>query len=838
MSSRLRRFGALFLPCALALALNNAAAAELGPSLKQKLATALPTAQLEVIVSFNGEQPVTAGQIAALQLNTLSFGYFRNLPIAGAIATPQQISRLASLPEVRSIWHNDPLEYEMEEARTLTSVDQLKNNPALRNAQGMPFTGKGVAILVNDSGIDGTHPDLLFGTKVRHNALGHTNLKSRSSGLPFTPTEGLPHSDMGGSHGTHVAGIAAGLGTMSEGRFAGAAVGADLIGYGSGATLLVLDTLGGFDYALKILNNPADYPGINLRVVTNSFGSPSQIGQGFNPADPTNIATNMLRKRGVVVVFSAGNSGSGPDTITGGFKKAPWIVVAGNGQKNGTLASTSSRGPIAGGVSQVTVDGELLTVEDRPTVVTPGSSIVAPRTLTTADGTGNLDFQATVEALGPQYATFYSVKSGTSMAAPHVAGLVAILLEANPALTWREIKQILKQTATNMSGYEPWEVGGGFANIEAAVALALALREDYGRVNNLQRTFNSNAVVVQGASTNHSISFQPAPRGQTGEATFSVGKEVSVVVARWQQPLGNPCTCAVVLYDPAGNRYGSAIALPQLGPIVSVAAPGREGTWRVTMRGIGAVSGVAVDPAGVTNGVAGPATANVTVTRFVTERVEGLSDIAGHPSKPFIEVGVRDRLVDGLPGGAFRPNDTLTRAMLAEYLVMGFGIRQNLPLDGSFGYTDVDERLAPFAEALRHPGAVLADLNHLAAPPMPATGTSFNPAGAVTRQQLAFSLVRALGGQAEAEAFSGEVTAVLDGQRVPVTDVGAVPAAMKGYLQVALDLGLLVPGFYTVADPFYGIVVKARANPQAAVTRGEYAEAAFRGMLNYGRLAD
>ncbi|MGH8481595.1 MAG: S8 family serine peptidase [Nevskiaceae bacterium] len=835
---RLRRLGATLLHCVFAVAAFDAHAAELGPGLQQKLAAALPTESLEIIVSFHGERPLTASQRTALALNTLKFGYFRHLPVAGAVATPAQIERLARLPEVRSVWHNDPLEFEMEQARTLSSVEQLKGNPDLRNAQGLPFTGAGVAILVNDSGIDGTHPDLMFGAKVKHNALGHTNLKSRSSGLPFTPTEGMPHTDLGGSHGTHVAGIAAGLGTMSDGRFAGAAIGADLIGYGSGGAILVLDTLGGFDYALQILNNPDDYPGINLRVVTNSFGSPSQIGQGFNPADPTSIATNMLRKRGVVVVFSAGNSGSGPDTITGGFKKAPWIVVAGNGQKNGTLAPSSSRGPLTGGVSQVTVDGELLTVEDRPTVVAPGSSIVATRTVTTADATGNLDFQATLEAIGPEYAPFYAIKTGTSMAAPHVAGLVAILLEANPGLSWREVKQILKQTATNMSGYEPWEAGAGHANIEAAVAMALALRDDYGQTSNLLRAFNSNAVVVQGGTTNHAITFQPAPRGQTGEDSFAVGKEVSVVVARWQQPLGNPCTCAVVLLDPAGNRYGSAIALPQLGPIVSVAAPGMEGIWTVTVRGIGSVSGVAVDPAGVTNGVAGPATASVAVTRYVTQRVEGLSDIAGHPAKPFIEVGVRDRLVDGQPDGAYHPNDALSRGMLAEYLVMGFGIRQSLRLVGSFNYSDVEERLLPFAEIVSRSGVVLADLDHAAAAPMSGAAGLFNPGGIVTRKELAFSLVRAMGGQSEAEAIEGELTALLDGERVEVTDAGAVPAAMKGHLQIALDLGLIAPSFYTVADPVQGLVVKARALPDAQVTRGEYAGTAFRGMLNYGRLAD
>ena len=71
-----------------------------------------------------------------------------------------------------------------------------------------------------------------------------------------------------------------------------------------------------------------------------------------------NIATKKLADNGVIVVFSAGNSGSGEGTITGNFKKAPWVITVAAGDKTGNLASFSSRGVSKGGV--VSINGEQL----------------------------------------------------------------------------------------------------------------------------------------------------------------------------------------------------------------------------------------------------------------------------------------------------------------------------------------------------------------------------------------------------------------------------------------------------------------------------------------------
>jgi serine protease AprX len=779
--------------------------------------------QLEVIVTFDGRGPLPAARLAALRALGVSGLHLQRLPIAGVLATREQIAQIRRLPGVRSVRWNAPLSYEDDVARYLTSVDQAQAAPDLHNAAGEPITGKGVTILVNDSGIDATHPDLSYGAKVVRNASGHTNLRGllEEDMLPFTPTEGLPNTDALGSHGTHVAGIAAGDGTASGGRFAGAAKGATLAGYGSGAVLFVLDTLGGFDYALQLLD---EAPELNLRIVTNSFGNTGDIGTCFDPDDPTNVATKALADRGVVVVFSAGNSGSGPGTITGNFKKAPWVLVAGNGEKSGKLAPSSSRGMVTGAEYAVEVDGETFVVEDRPTVVTPGTNYISTRAIA-ADPFTPLDLldDADTGDIPPELLPYYTMKTGTSMAAPHLAGLTALLLEANPALTWREVKRIFRTTATNMPGYESWETGAGFANVEAALAMALSLRDDYGSTNHTQRGHYAEVPYGAVQTSEHEIAFLPA--GPVDEVSFDVGDDTLMVIAQWQQPLGNPCTCAVVLTDPKGNRYGSSIALPLIGSTVAAAATiPVPGTWTLTLRGIGSVSGVPLDPAQATNGIAGPGSATVKLSLYGGGPLKGLEDIHGRADEAMLRFAVRKRLIDGLPGG-FMPDQPLSRAQLAEYL-MSWGVRQTRAHDGSRRFGDIPasaDHVQAAAEAATRRGQLIMSRSAEALPMLRLSGASFSPGAGVTREQAAAALVQAMGREAQAESHAGTPLTAPDpehpDQRLPVVDAALVDPALLGHVQEALDLGILV------AEAGNGT---ARIEPKRSITRADYAQYAVR----------
>jgi serine protease AprX len=278
--------------------------------------------------------------------------------------------------------------------------------------------------------------------------------------LPIVYVENVPNTDATGGHGTHVAGIVGATGAQSGGLYEGVAPGASLIGYGSGAGLALLDTLGGFDYALT---NQTRY---GIRVVTNSWGDTSDRCTDFDPNHPTNVATKRLFDRNVVVVFSAGNSGPNACTITGNFKKAPWVITVAAGVKDGkTLADFSSRG-VKGKQGSFTLGGRTWTWYDRPTLTAPGVKIISTRAASPIGVIGTPD---DVELIPPAYIPFYTTLSGTSMAAPHVAGVVALMLDANPKLTPTQVKNILQNTATPMAGYESWQVGNGYVNAYNAV---------------------------------------------------------------------------------------------------------------------------------------------------------------------------------------------------------------------------------------------------------------------------------------------------------------------------------------------------------------------------------
>ncbi len=440
-------------------------------TIDSQLRSALATTSgpVQVIVTFQGDSAPTAAQVELLRQVGITTGVtFRSLPIAGVLATASQVNALAAHPEVRSLYFNQELSYDNYDATALTGVDQVRTDAnMIRQNGGLPVSGTGVTVLVNDSGVDGTHADHRFGTHLVQNVEAATNLNAlESTLLPIVYVENVPNTDSTGGHGTHVAGIVGATGAMSGGKHEGVAPGANLVGYGSGAGLFLLDTLGGFDYALT---HQTQY---GIRVVTNSWGTTSDKGTDVNPNDPINVATKRLYDRGVVVVFSAGNSGPNAGTITGNYKKAPWVIAVAAGDKARQLADFSSRG-ISGKGGSFTIDGQTWTWEDQPTVTAPGVLIVSTRTASPIGVIGTPDDVALIE---PAYLPYYTTLSGTSMAAPHVAGIVALMLDANPRLSPAQVKQILQETTTPMTGYATWEVGTGYVNAYAAVDRAFKTR--------------------------------------------------------------------------------------------------------------------------------------------------------------------------------------------------------------------------------------------------------------------------------------------------------------------------------------------------------------------------
>ncbi|WP_290873281.1 S8/S53 family peptidase [Gracilimonas sp.] len=788
--------------------------AVIGPDLQNALNKI--TEPVEIIVTFWGDNELNDQEKQILNNAGITSGYyFKSLPIAGVSADQTIINTLASYSEVRSIYLNKELTYYNYEARKITGVDKVQSDPTFTSRNGgMPVSGKGVSILVNDSGVDGTHPDLEYGDILVQNVLGSTNLQAYSSLGPVTYVENQPNTDTNSGHGTHVAGTVAGRGVASNSKYQGVAIGADLIGYGSGGVLFVLDGIGGFDYALT---HQFEY---SIRAITNSWGSSGD----FDPNHPINIASKMAYDRGMVTLFAAGNSGPGENTHNP-YAKAPWVISVGAGDKAGELADFSSRGTKGGG-GTFEINGETYTWKDEPTIVAPGVDIISTRTISPI---GVLSTDRDLENIEEAYLAYYTTLDGTSMATPHVAGIVALLLEINPSLTPDEVKSILQQTATNMYGRESWEVGAGYVNAYAAVQNAFDETTQFGSSLNAYRTFNSHAFFEKSTSP-FEVTYDPTTITSTTH-TFSLTGNESAVVAKVSAEglageTGN--TINLILIAPDGTEYSSGISVLfaiTFDRVVQIANP-MAGEWTVEVRGL---RGNEINP---TDGLALPETVEGTITTKTSAGYSGLNDIEDHPAETAIKLAITDRLMDGFNDKNFSPDKNLKRIQLADYLMMGQQVRQHLPINGSRSFSDIDgEFNTLITESAVNRGAALRDTNQIYKGVMRTENNGkFEPKENVSRAELAYSLVQGLGMERLANsAITDPVTVQYKDERIPLDDSDQIPEELKGHVQMALDLGIMHAEFSLEQGPFdLEPTITAIFSPDEAVKRAEYAVAVTR----------
>ncbi len=801
--------------CAATLAgfsLTATAQAVIGSQLDAKLDTLAVTDKVMVITTFNQLDPVSSEQLSKIMGLGITEGVqFQSLPMVGVLATPLQIEQMAQMSDVRSIFLNRQLQYFNGEAREITGVEKLQSNQFF-DRNGFTYTGKGVTVMVNDSGIDGTVADLEYGSKVVQNVQGLTHAQALSLvGVPGMWLENQINTDLNSGHGTHCAGTLGGWGTLSNGLYKGAATDVEIVGYGSGATLAMLDALGGYDYAITHLwdfNSP-------IRVMSNSWGSSG----AYEPDGPVSIASYKAYKLGLLSVFAAGNSGPGEDTHNP-YAQIPWGMSVGAGTKDGKLIDFSSRGKRGETGTFTMPDGVEWTYNNEVTIVAPGVDIISTRAKLNGAANGG---DADVGVIAPEHLPFYTMISGTSMATPHVAGIIAMMLEANPNLQPLEIKRILTETATNMPGYERYEVGAGYVNAHSAIAGALIAKDENAVTVNNNQTFNANAVLVAAGDP---IDFEVfySPVGTPEEFEFEVGDDVAWVSAA-SDTFAN--TTKLKLTAPDGTEYFGNLSLPVLETGMRVSAPAQAGTWKLSGYGLTSLAGVQPDPLGVTNGPGLPEIFTGQITMLKSGGYTGIGDTQGHPLRNAIEYAVSERLMDGFADGSFRPDRALKRRELAQYLVMGAAVRQyrafaNEPMLETNDAIRASER--PFAEAVFAQGGALKDRTQTQDSVMQLKDGNYAGNARVTREELAYSLVQALGLEEQAKGFEGSLTVDFRGERVPVLDSDAIAPELQGYVQQAIDLGLLNVRFdieQGAFDPTPRLV--AYFEPTRTVTRAEYA---------------
>jgi Subtilase family len=317
--------------------------------------------------------------------------------VRGWLATRPEVDRILDSPRLRPI---------PEPAAGLLGDQPAPASPpwnlsvigADRVWRELGVTGKGIVVGSSDSGVDGGHPALRNGFRGGDDSWYDPWSHSR------TPVD---H----GGHGTHT------LATAVGGENVGVAPGAQWVGCVNlernlGNPARYLD-------CLQFMLAPFPYGGNPLRdgrperapdILTNSWGCTELEGCDLGSLRP---AVDALTAAGIFVVVGAGNSGPLCRSVTDPPAPYPQSLTVGAVDRDAEVADFSSRGPAPGGVP-------------KPDVVAPG-----------------------VDVLSALPGGRYGTESGTSMATPHVAGVVALLWSANPKLVGdiARTREILRTTA-------------------------------------------------------------------------------------------------------------------------------------------------------------------------------------------------------------------------------------------------------------------------------------------------------------------------------------------------------------------------------------------------------
>jgi serine protease AprX len=385
-----------------------------------------PTATLDILLDLN-HCPTSQDLNHFAQLGALGY-------VGRAISVVQLLGVKASDAVALG---QDPLVAMVETDRVVTAQLDV-SNPAIRvrasatyspntiQDQFPSLTGAGVNVAILDTGVDdGVHESL-------------PAMKFVGGYNAFTGLEGNPDDDNG--HGTHVAGIALGTGGPS-GTYRGIAPGAGLVDVkvlnaaGSGSNAKVI---AGIDRCIR--RRLAWQIGVMNLSLGNNVPS--------NGRDALSLAVNRAVQAGIVAVVAAGNQG--PASLIAAPAAADDAITVAAADDHGTvfrgddtIAPFSSRGPRLSDGDADTAD------EQKPDVTAPGVGIRSAQ-FNTVNG--------------------YVALSGTSMASPHVAGLAALLLQAQPGMAPLALKKRLLETAEDF-GPAGWDVQWGWGLVNGLQAV-------------------------------------------------------------------------------------------------------------------------------------------------------------------------------------------------------------------------------------------------------------------------------------------------------------------------------------------------------------------------------
>lgn len=317
-----------------------------------------------------------------------------------SVEIPQsKLIELASARYVKYIAADASVTAQMDIAAQEVKANVLNNSG---------YKGKGIGIAIIDTGIY-PHVDFLRPTN---------RIKAFKD---FVGKKELPYDDNG--HGSFVAGVAAGNGYMSRGKYQGIASEADIIAIKA----LNKDGSGNTSDILAAIQWVADHQNENkIKVLSMSLGTDAKR---LSSNDAMVKGIEALWNRGITVVVAAGNSGPKPSTITSPGISPKVITVGAVDDKrtpdisDDTIADFSSRGPVG--------------MRVKPDVVAPGVKVVSVNS--------DKDYKSGQRNMISSIP--YTTMSGTSVATPVVSGSAVLLLEKYPSWTPNQVKEAFMDNA-------------------------------------------------------------------------------------------------------------------------------------------------------------------------------------------------------------------------------------------------------------------------------------------------------------------------------------------------------------------------------------------------------
>ncbi len=428
--------------------------------------------------------------------------------------TRGQIEALARNPFVTRIDLDRTYTICMDTATSWTGVRRVWSDWGVngdRDGSYTTFSKNDVVICILDTGIDVRHVDLDGGKVIGW----YDAINGRTA----------PYDDQG--HGTHVAGIAAGTGEGNA-AYRGVAPGAALVGVkvlnsaGSGTTSQIIN---GINWMIANKNT------YNIRIGNMSLGS-SASSDG---TDSLSMAVNNAVDNGIIMCVAAGNSGPAKYTIGSPAAAAKAITVGAlydPGERGWALAPFSSRGP--------TADNRI-----KPDICAPGANIMSCRHNTTSS---------------------YVTMSGTSMACPFMAGVIALMLDANYSLTDSGVKNIV-YAAGNVKDGGP---SGKDIDFGHGINLAYNCVKQAGGFSGtfsdgLSWRYDSGSLSGTGASANFYISVT--------DATRPIG--ITLVIPDWTTSRDFD----LYLFNPSGTQVASSTGTTRQEQILHM--PTTTGTYRI-----------------------------------------------------------------------------------------------------------------------------------------------------------------------------------------------------------------------------------------------------------------